>query len=94
MFGSAGCGKSTLLRALAGRRGEDAGGGAAGAPGGPGGAASGAGGPGTPYAGRSTGTPPLTALANVQCDDDMVRTLALVEVGRGLRVAGEVWRGG
>ncbi|KAG2484520.1 hypothetical protein HYH03_016660 [Edaphochlamys debaryana] len=72
VFGSAGCGKSSLLRALAGRSQGDAAGGGAGA--------GGAGG----YPQRASGTPPLTAVATVRCEDGKDRTLSLVEVSEDL----------
>jgi hypothetical protein len=73
VFGSAGSGKSSLLRALAARRADDG-------PAGGGGGAGGGGAGGLPA--RSAGSPPLTAVGSLACEDGRARTLALVEVRR------------
>ncbi|PNH06556.1 Mitochondrial Rho GTPase 1 [Tetrabaena socialis] len=84
VFGSAGCGKSTLLRALAGRRPDDPAPGTGGTPTPGGGAGTGTHQQLPSYSGRASGSPPLTALATVRCEDGRDRTLAMVEVSEDL----------
>ncbi|KAG2430028.1 hypothetical protein HYH02_013856 [Chlamydomonas schloesseri] len=84
VFGAAGSGKSTLLRALAGRRADGEAGAAGGSVGGRDGGGGGGAGASGAFTARNSGTPPLTAVGSVRCEDGRDRCLAMVEVSEDL----------